>query len=199
MSDEPRRLVQVGIFPTSGEIIFVDGVNPVRRMIAEASAKARRRSRRRGARLGRQGRRCRAREVNEASARIAAPKTRLQSFREDDMTFALIPSSGRSRVASAAALLRDALNELYTAQREEAGEQAKRAERLERDARAREAVRQAEAARRPHLALIDKHQVRVFADAVMGAARSRDRSSVEQIERLLVAFVDEVEKTGANG
>lgn len=109
------------------------------------------------------------------------------------------PSAGRSRVASAAALLQQAMNELYAAQREEGAENAKRADRLLADEASRQAIRQAEAARRPHLALVDKRRVRTFADAVMGAARSRERSGVDQVERLLVAFVDEVEKTGPNG
>ena len=39
MTDEPRRLVQVGSFPTSGAEIFIGGVDPVAIMVREANAR----------------------------------------------------------------------------------------------------------------------------------------------------------------
>jgi hypothetical protein len=115
------------------------------------------------------------------------------------MTLALIPpSAGRTRVEHAAELLRAALAELHGAAREAAVEHGRRAESLLADERARQAIAKAQAARAPHMALVDKRRLRAFADAVMDAARSRERSSVDRIERLFVAFVEEVEKAGAS-
>lgn len=115
------------------------------------------------------------------------------------MSFAKVlqPSAGQSRVASAVALLQQALDELAAARREEGAEHARRADALERDEAARLATARIRAARAPNMALIDKRRVQLFADAVMAAVR--ERSSVDQIESLLRTFVDEVEKTGPNG
>jgi hypothetical protein len=62
--------------------------------------------------------------------------------------------------------------------------------------RAKEALRKSQAARVPFMALVDKRRIRGYGDAMLRAGRSRD---LDEVCRLLVAMVDEIERTGVNG
>jgi hypothetical protein len=114
------------------------------------------------------------------------------------MTLALIPpSSGRNRVESAAALLRQAMAELYAAQREEAAEYARRADSLMRDEAARVALQKVQAAREGHMMRIDRRWLEQFGSALEDVAKEigkrGERSHAGEIGRLLGMLRDKLD------
>jgi hypothetical protein len=128
---EPRRVV-IGVLP-SGADVFIDGADPVARLIAEAGAKLDQQRANEARALRRQGRRRRARKEHETGARAAEVGPGAQNVSETGtMTLATLhqPSAARSRVEYAAELLRAALTELHGAAREEDRERERAAPTL---------------------------------------------------------------------
>jgi hypothetical protein len=106
------------------------------------------------------------------------------------MTLALIqPSSGRRRVQAAAEHLQAALNELRAAAAEEGAENARRAERLERDEAARVKMRKAQAALDGFAVRIDRRWLEEFGQSLEAVAKAiekrGERSHVGELGRLL--------------
>jgi hypothetical protein len=113
------------------------------------------------------------------------------------MTLALIPSNGRSRVESAARLLRQAITELHAAAREEDQARERAAMDAQREERARQA--QVEARRRSRMITLDRGWLERFADALRETAddvgRAGERAHANQLGNLIAALGEELEKT----
>jgi hypothetical protein len=194
---EPRRVV-IGVLP-SGADVFIDGADPVARLIAEAGAKLDQQRANEARALRRQGRRRRARKEHETGARAAEVGPGAQNVSETGtMTLATLhqPSAARSRVEYAAELLRAALTELHGAAREEDRER----ERAALDAQAAERARRAEAEtrRRSRTITLDRGWAEKFGDGLREVAhavsRRGERSHADQLGRLIEALREELEK-----